>query len=76
MHRMKKQPLAVLLLLGMLLGCHGQYAALFREGSPEPVCVFPYRIAAFPQADRQALRAGIPITDRAQLNQLLADFFS
>ena len=76
LHRMKKQNLAAILLLGMILGCQGDFVALYDEASPESLRVFPYRVAAFPPADQKALRAGIPVADREQLTELLQDFFS
>ena len=76
MHRMKKQTFAAVFLLGMILGCQGEYVALFGGDSPKPLRVFPYRVAAFPPADQQALRAGIPVADREQLDRLLQDYFS
>ena len=51
MHRMKKQTFAAVFLLGMILGCQGEFAALFGSDSREPLKVFPYRVAAFPPAD-------------------------
>lgn len=76
MHRMKKRTFAALFLLGMILGCQGEYVALFGGESQEPLQVFPYRVAAFPPADQQSLRAGIPVADQEQLAGLLEDFFS
>ena len=48
MHRIKKQTFAAVFLLGMILGCQGEYVALFGGDSPKPLRVFPYRVAAFP----------------------------
>ena len=75
-HRMKKQTFAAFFLLTMILGCRGEYVALFGDASGEPLRVFPYRVAAFPPADQQALRAGIPVANQEQLDKLLQDFFS
>ena len=76
MHRMKKQTFAALFLLTMLLGCLGEYVALFGGESGTPLRVFPYRVTAFPPADQQALRAGIPVENQEQLDKLLQDYFS
>ena len=76
MHRMKKQTFAAVLLLGMILGCQGEFVALFGSDSREPLKVFPYRVAAFPPADQQALQAGISVEDPAHLERLLQDYFS
>ena len=76
MHRMKKRPLTALILLGMILGCHGQYAALFDGETGALFRTLPYRIALFPPADQAALRAGIPVEPPGELTVLLEDYFS
>ena len=77
---MKKRPLTTFLctaaLLGFLLGIHDGRIALWKDGSPEPVQVFPYRAAMLPREDRQALENGIPIGDDADLAQLIEDYLS
>lgn len=73
---MKKRVCAILLLLSLYLGLHNGYIALWREGEPEPVQVFPYRAALYPKLDQAALEKGIPISDTETLKKLLEDFLS
>ena len=74
MHRMKKRPLTALILLGMILGCHGQYAALFDGETGALFRTLPYRIALFPPADQAALRQGIPLYTPEELASRLEDY--
>ncbi|MGN1016046.1 MAG: hypothetical protein ACI4PL_03540 [Faecousia sp.] len=76
MHRMKKRALTALFLLGMVLGCHGEYAALFDAETGALFRTLPYRVALFPPADQAALRSGIPAETPQELAGLLEDFFS
>lgn len=47
--------------------------AVFRGGAA-PEEVFDVFVAALPQADREALRARIPVKDEEELEKLLQDF--
>lgn len=76
MNRIKKGLLYSTLFFAFLLGSYKGYIALWREGCPEPIKVFPYQTAMLPPADRQALEKGILITDETELVQLLEDYLS
>lgn len=67
---------ALLLILCCYLGLHGGHLALWDSTQAQPLQVFPYRAEAYPKADQEALRRGIPITSREELTRLLEDYFS
>ena len=73
---MRKKCCTALLLLGLLLGIHNGYVALWDTGNSLPVKVFPYRVESYPASDQQALKNGIPVRDPEQLRQLLEDLTS
>lgn len=73
---MNQRKLAIIIMLSFLLGCHRGYIALWKEGHPEPVEVFPYKVTSLPPADQQALTEGIEIHDEQQLHSILEDFLS
>ena len=62
--------------LTFLLGVHDGYIALWKEGSPEPAEVFPYRAEVLPEADQRRLEKGIRITSKQELLQLMEDYLS
>lgn len=68
--------LSSMALLGFLLGVHKGYIALWKDGDPEPVRVFPYRVSGLPLQDQQFLERGIPITSQSELHRLLQDYLS
>lgn len=68
--------LPVMVLLGLLLGVHNGYIALWTEGRPDSVRVFPYRASMLPEQDRRLLEAGIPIENESRLHRLLEDYLS
>ena len=72
----KKSMLLWMAALSLYLGLHNGYAAILEQGRQQPVRVFPYREEMFPDADRQAMRQGIPITSLHMLTRLLEDYFS
>lgn len=59
-----------------LLGIQDGYIALWKDGSQEPVEVFPFRAEMLPAADQQALEKGIRIENSQQLAQLMEDYLS
>ena len=65
-----------LLLLGLYLGLHNGYLALWKTGDTEPEQVFPFRASQYPKLDQKALENGIPIEDTEALKKLLEDFLS
>lgn len=76
MHILSQRILPLMLTLGFLLGSFRGYLALFDEGDPEPRQVYPYKIAALPPADQDALEKGIPVRSEKQLQHLLEDYLS
>lgn len=73
---MKRFAPCLVLALAFLLGIRDGYIALWREGSPEPCRVFPYRAESLPKGDQKALRQGIRIESEELLSQLLEDYLS
>ena len=70
-----KRLLSVFLLL-LYLGLWGDHLALLRDDQTQPLYVFPYRAALYPEADLQALKHGIPITSKEDACRILEDYFS
>ena len=64
------------LIFGFMLGIRGGNIALWREGLPDPVRVFPYRAEMLPREAQDALAAGIPIEDLSQLEELAENYLS
>ena len=66
----------IVLLSAFLLGNHKGYLALWKEDRPEPFQIFPVKIASLPEADQQALNAGVSARSEIELSSLLEDFLS
>ncbi|MBQ8236944.1 MAG: BofC C-terminal domain-containing protein [Oscillospiraceae bacterium] len=64
------------LALTFLLGVHGGSIALWKDGSPEPVRVFPYPVSCLPQEAREALEQGIRVESIEQLEELAENYLS
>ena len=74
---MKKfRNLYCILLLGYLLGIHNGNVALWKDGDPKPLRVFPYSAASLPEADQRLLEKGIPIDSLGDLTRYIEDYFS
>ena len=71
-----KQFLSMAIIFGFLLGVRNGYVALWKDGNPEPLKVFPYHADNLPEADRQALEKGIHLDNKLQLIQLIEDYLS
>lgn len=67
---------AAVILLGLYLGLHNGYIALWESGKDIPERVFPFRVELYPKSDQHALEKGIPIDDTDALKKLLEDFLS
>ena len=65
-----------LLALVFLLGIKDGHIALWKDGHPEPVEVFPFRANLLPSADQEKLQQGIRIDNPAQLAGILEDYLS
>ena len=59
-----------------LLGIKDGHIALWKDGNPEPVEIFPFRADMLPTADQELLRRGIQIDSSADLAELLQDYLS
>ena len=64
------------LILLFILGCRDGYLALWKQGQPDPVRIFPYSITSLPDADQKAVKKGIPLESREDLLRLLEDYLS
>ena len=62
--------------LSLYLGLHKGYIALWNSERTQPVHIFPYCAAAYPNIDQNALCQGIPITSEEELTRLLEDYLS
>ena len=72
----KYRQLYLTLILGFILGIRSGQIALWREGCPDPVRVFPYRAEMLPREAQDALAEGIPIEDLSQLEELAENYLS
>ena len=72
----KTRVFSLFLAVSMTLGCFRGYLALFDKGASEPRQIFPCAVSSLPEADRQALEAGIPIRNARALEQALEDYLS
>lgn len=70
------QHLYFALLLTFILGIRDGKIALWKNGEPEPVRVFPYRAQMLPPEARNALEKGIPIDSIEQLEELAENYLS
>ena len=73
---MKFRNCLTLIALIFLLGTHNGYIALWKEESPQPIKVFPYRVEMLPLADQKALEKGIRIDSDRLLAAYLEDYLS
>ena len=73
---MKFEKLVAAVALTFLLGVHDGYIALWKEGSPEPAEVFPYKASLLPEADQERLEKGIRIESKKDLLELMEDYLS
>ena len=73
---MKFEKLVAAVALTFLLGVHDGYIALWKEGSPEPAEVFPYKASLLPEADQKRLEKGIRIESKKDLLELMEDYLS
>ena len=70
----KRRVPAVVLAAGLVLGTHGGYVALLRDG--RPVRIYPVPVQCLPSGDQEALARGIRPGTQAELSALLEDFLS
>ena len=72
----KKQFLLLAAAVGFILGIRNGYIALWNQGERQPVKVFPYQVASLPPADQAALKRGIIIKEKSELQEILQDYLS
>lgn len=65
-----------IVLLGFTLGVHQGQLALWKDGQPEPVEIYPLFAATLPQQDQQLLAQGIHAESLADLTARLEDYLS
>ena len=63
-------------MLGFLIGIHDGRIALWKDGDPEPVKVFPYQVSMLPEEDRALLEKGIYCEDAGELAKYMEDYLS
>lgn len=68
--------LYTIFLLGLLLGIKNGYIALWKDGSAEPLYVFPYKAQMLPEEDQRKLAQGVPVQDMRALESILEDYLS
>lgn len=67
---------AAAIVLGFLLGSFKGYVALWKDGNPEPIQIFPCPVDTLPETDQNALEQGIHARSEMELNGLLEDYLS
>lgn len=67
---------ALILFLGLYLGLHQGYLALWQDDSSEPIAVYPYHISLYPKTDKERLEKGIPISSKLEFSKCIEDYFS
>ena len=72
----KHRHIYLALVLSFILGIRDGNIALWKEGSAEPVRVFPCRAETLPPQARSALEQGIPIDSIDQLEALAENYLS
>ena len=73
---MYKQIMAFILSLGLYLGLHNGYLALWKDDSSKPVRIYPYHISLYPKMDKELLKKGVPIASEAEFSQRMEDYLS
>lgn len=57
-----------------VLGTKGGKVVLFKSGEDTPVAQYDIYLNLLPETDAEALRKGIPVATREELNRYLEDF--
>ena len=57
-----------------ILGAQNSRVVLFKTGENTPVARYEIYLSLLPEADAEALRKGIPVATREELNRYLEDF--
>ena len=71
-----KRILSQLMIFGFLLGIQNGLVALWEDGKPDPIRVFPYQASNLPKKDQQALESGIHLNSKLELIKLIEDYLS
>ena len=72
----KKSHVYLALFFGFLLGIQNGFVALWEDGNPEPIRVFPYKASSLPAADQKRLEDGIHVASKSELVQMIEDYLS
>ena len=64
------------MIFGFLMGVQNGLVALWKDGNPEPIRVFPYQVSNLPLKDQQALEDGIHLKNKLELIKLIEDYLS
>ncbi len=72
----KRNSVWLMLAFSFILGSHNGNVALWKDGDPEPIEVFPYSVSSLPEADQKRLEEGIHVKNRRELIRLVEDYLS
>ena len=67
---------AYVIALSFLVGSFKGYLALWENGKPEPVQIFPCAVDTLPEEDQILLAEGIPARSRLELYEILETYLS
>ena len=70
-----KEKIALMLLLGFLLGIHNGHIGVWKDQDPTPMRIIPCPVWVLSQRQQQMLQAGIRIDSMADVERLLTEFF-
>lgn len=71
-----RKQLAMVLLVGYLLGIRNGRVALWKQDDPEPLRIFPWSAAMLPGQIRQALEDGIHVEADSDIGRLIEDMIA
>ena len=72
----KYRCLYLALMLTFILGVQDGKIALWKNGEPKPLQVFPYQAQMLPPEAQSALEKGVPIESLEQLEELAESYLS
>ena len=74
--RTHRNGMNIFLTIGLILGIHRGYIALWHENAVDPCKVFPYKAELLPEQEQERLKDGIQIRDKEHLYELLMNYLS
>ena len=72
----RKRFICHILFFAYMHGLKDGFIALWKDGNPEPIRVFPYLAEFLPPEDQNALQQGIRIDNKPELVHILEDYLS